>query len=303
MAAIWKIVYVLTVTIIIIEALPTIQKSIESSKELSHEKLDKKSLIATPIKTMLKKFNQINEMYEMNRPTKRRRYRDSENSLEKPRRSTRKVSNNRFRQNIDHHIVDDQQIIHVQPIKRINLHKTHKKRIVRKNRINLMKKMKNDQRKLARWIKSNQNNEIKIVQTENHSHRSRRSLDLTREQTKKLNTLMETKNEDDYDYGNDDDENKEFGKRTERNFGDYELDTTDTDQFNEDNELLQRYFNSKQRYTDDYDTFADVIHQVAEREENENRHARQIFSNDESSEESYEDYGNLGGHDSEYVEY
>lgn len=80
-------------------------------------------------------------------------------------------------------------------------------------------------------------------------------------------------------------------------YQDYAFDTTDTEQFNEDDDLLRRYYGHSARRSavDDYDSFTDFMRLVANRNSREDRFVKQLhygnekFLNDDGIDEENDD--------------
>lgn len=70
-------------------------------------------------------------------------------------------------------------------------------------------------------------------------------------------------------------------------YNDYAFDHTDTDQFNEEDDLLRRYYgrvdNDRRALFDDYDSFSDVMHTAADQSRRDTRHMKGLFYGDNDS--------------------
>lgn len=69
-------------------------------------------------------------------------------------------------------------------------------------------------------------------------------------------------------------------------YGDYAFDTTDTDQFNEDDDLLRRYYNHpavRRAAFDDYDSFSDIMHAAAAESDHDKRFVKRLHYGDQNN--------------------
>lgn len=90
-------------------------------------------------------------------------------------------------------------------------------------------------------------------------------------------------------------------------YRDYELDTTDTDQFNEEDDLLRKYYGypSRRSVYDGFDSFSDLMHSVAGHSRRDTSNMKQLhygLLNDEAN-YSEDDYGATNYGDNEYTDY
>lgn len=175
--------------------------------------------------------------------------------------------------------------------------------------------------------------------------REKRSLplkEMSRDQDPHVDQLKKFNEEDDYDeddlYIDDDDESfngrhtaaqsekhqkhsqpkqmqqSKFGKSDD--YRDFAFDTTDTDQFNEDDDLLQRYYGRhpavRRAAYGDYDSFSDLMHSAAGESDSENRFVKRLhygnqdsFLNDDVNDEIDEEHGGNDEYDDndEYESY
>lgn len=76
-------------------------------------------------------------------------------------------------------------------------------------------------------------------------------------------------------------------------YRDYAFDTTDTDQFNEEDDLLRKYYGHQTRSASygDYDSFSDVMHLAAEESERESEFIQRLhygYANDQAADDEYD---------------
>lgn len=146
-------------------------------------------------------------------------------------------------------------------------------------------------------------------------HRNKRSLKLADSQMDALNSILQNQEAADQDEDEEitdySDENVYSGRgassqREEQQllreqeqkeqmsfinkdeYRDYELDTTDTDQFNEEDDLLRRYYGHSVRQAayEDYDSFSDLMHLAAAQSRRDPRYMKQLhygFFNDDTT--------------------
>lgn len=97
----------------------------------------------------------------------------------------------------------------------------------------------------------------------------------------------------------------------EKEYRNYAFDTTDTDKFNEDDDLLQRYYNRPVRRTADneYDSFSDIMRLVASEGDRDDPFVKRLhygndnsFLNEEGNDENDND-NDIDKFNSEYDEY
>lgn len=92
-------------------------------------------------------------------------------------------------------------------------------------------------------------------------------------------------------------------------YRDYAFDTTDTDKFNEDDDLLRRYYSHPVRRAanNDYDSFSDIMRLVAGQGDREDPFVKRLhYGNDNSflnDEGNDDDDNNIDEFNSEYDEY